>query len=144
MNLLMFSFSLSSLCSDIQGNLPPDTEVLSRHRSRDIIGWAFDAQAGPPRPGCSSFCSVRSLVRLKLAKALESGRFRMIFSEKPVDETEDHSLPTNTNTKFCKWVREACEWQRTPQPILPVRSVITAAREAEGKRMASSRSAWAA
>lgn len=32
-----------------------------------------------------------------------------VFPEKPVEEIQDHSLPTNMNTKFCKWIQEACE-----------------------------------
>lgn len=38
-------------------------------------------------------------------------------------------LPYDRNTKFCKWLQEACECQGTPQPRLPRRAIITAAWE---------------
>lgn len=62
-------FSLSSFQSDIQGNLPPDIEVLSSRRSKDTVGCAYNAvQARLSKPGYPSFCWAKSLVRLKLAK----------------------------------------------------------------------------
>ena len=89
-------FSLSSFQSDIQGNLPPDIDVLSSCRSKDTVGCAYDVtQARLPKPGYPSFCWAKSLVLLKLAKG--SGvweikqQWQDDFSEKPADEIEGHS-----------------------------------------------------